>query len=197
VSGWADWSDLHPQQQRVGLVHAVSNTIAASLYTLSLAARMRGEHLRGRAYGFAGLSALSVGGYLGGHLSYRQAAGANHGEDIPHTFPAGWQDAGTASDLPEGELTKRSAAGLDLLVMRRGQAIDVLANRCSHLSAPLSDGSFSVSEGEGCVVCPWHGSTFRLSDGTVVHGPATSPQVRFDWRVVDDRLQVLLPGADG
>jgi len=196
LAGWADWSDLHPQQQRVGLVHAASNIAGMGLYTLSLAARMRERHLRGRLFGFAGLAAITVGGYLGGHLSYRQAAGVNHDEDIPHTFPSGWQPAGSLSDLPEGELTRRTVAGLDLLVMRRGQAIDVLADRCSHLSASLSEGTFTVAEGQGCVVCPWHGSTFRLNDGGVVHGPATAPQPVFETRVVDGRLEVMLPGAD-
>src|ERR1700712_2593543 len=33
VSGWTDWSELHEQQMRVGLVHASANIIATSLYT--------------------------------------------------------------------------------------------------------------------------------------------------------------------
>ncbi|MGN6239277.1 MAG: Rieske (2Fe-2S) protein, partial [Cellulosimicrobium cellulans] len=69
---------------------------------------------------------------------------------------------------------------------------DVLANKCSHLSGPLSDGEFAVEQGQGCIVCPWHGSVFRLSDGAVVHGPATSPQHRFATQVRDGRLQVRL-----
>jgi nitrite reductase/ring-hydroxylating ferredoxin subunit/uncharacterized membrane protein len=195
LAGWTDWSDLHEQQQRVGLVHAAANLIGAGLYTLSLSARLRGRPMRGRLLGYAGLTAVGVGGYLGGHLSYRQAAGANHSEDVPHLFPAGWQPAGEVDTLPEGELVRREVAGVDLLVMRRGSAIDVLANRCSHLSAPLSDGSFTVAKGQGCVVCPWHGSTFRLSDGAVIHGPATAPQPVFRTRVSNGALEVMLPGA--
>ncbi len=42
VTGWADWSELHEQQQRVGLVHAAANATGVALYALSLAARMRG-----------------------------------------------------------------------------------------------------------------------------------------------------------
>jgi len=47
---------------------------------------------------------------------------------------------------------------------------------------------------DGCVTCPWHGSTFRLADGAVVHGPSTHPQPSLDTRVSGDRLQVKLRG---
>jgi nitrite reductase/ring-hydroxylating ferredoxin subunit len=193
VTGWADWSQLHPQQQRVGLVHAVSNIVGLGLYTASLGARLRGHHVRGKAYAFAGLAAVGAGGYLGGHLVFRQAAGANHNADTIDLFPSGWQEIGRFDELPEGEPTKRTVGGVDLLVVRRGQHVDVLADRCSHLSGPLSDGTFSVEGGQGCVVCPWHGSTFRLADGKVVHGPATSPQQVFETRVVAGTVEARLP----
>lgn len=32
----------------------------------------------------------------------------------------------------------------------------------------------------GCVTCPWHGSTFRLADGGIVRGPASSPQPSYE-----------------
>lgn len=195
VAGWNDWAELHPQQQRVGLVHAAANITGVVLYAVSLGARLRGKSLRGRLFGYAGLTAVTAGGYLGGHLSYRQAAGANHTEDVRHLFPSGWQPVGPVADLPDGQPVRRTVARTDLLVMRRGHTIDVLADRCSHLAGPLSEGSFTVSGGQGCVVCPWHGSTFRLSDGGVVHGPATAPQPVFRTRVVDGRLDVMLAGG--
>jgi nitrite reductase/ring-hydroxylating ferredoxin subunit/uncharacterized membrane protein len=195
ITGWADFSELHEQQQRVAIVHAAANITALGCYTASLAARGGGRTLRGKAWSYAGFAAMSIGGYLGGHLAYRQAAGVNHAEQIPHLFPQGWQPIGELADLPDGELTSRSVDGVDLLVIRRGRHVDVLADICSHLAAPLSEGSFSVERGQGCVICPWHGSVFRLSDGAVVHGPATAPVPRFETRVADGLLEVRLPGA--
>lgn len=195
VTGWADWSQLHPPQQRVGLVHAGANGLALALYSASLVARARGRSLTGKALSYAGLGAVMAGGYLGGHLVFRQAAGANHTADTIDLFPAGWQPLAKVDELPDGRPTKRTIEGVDLLVVRRGQHVDVLANRCSHLSAPLSDGSFTVEKGQGCIVCPWHGSTFRLSDGGVVHGPTTSPQQRFETRIQDGSVEVRLPGG--
>jgi nitrite reductase/ring-hydroxylating ferredoxin subunit/uncharacterized membrane protein len=196
LSGWTDWSDLHPQHQRVGVVHAAANVTALGLYAGSLAARLGGRHARGRLLGWAGLGVMLAGGYLGGHLSFRQAVGANHNADVLDRFPSGWQGLGSLDDLPEGTPTKRTVGGVDLLVMRRGQHVDVIANTCSHLSGPLHEGEFTVEAGQGCIVCPWHGSTFRLADGGVVHGPATSPQQRFESRVTGDMVEVRLPGGD-
>lgn len=193
VTGWADWSELHKPHQRVGLVHAAANIVALGCYTASVAARMNGRTIRGKALGFAGLGAMALGGYLGGHLAFRQAAGANHQADTVDLFPSGWQSIGRFEDLPDGSPTKATVAGVDLLVVRRGQHVDVLRNQCSHLSGPLSDGEFSVEAGQGCIVCPWHGSTFRLSDGGVVHGPATSPQQAFEARVTNGVVEVRLP----
>jgi len=68
----------------------------------------------------------------------------------------------------------------------------VLADACPHLAAPLSDGKISD---DGCIVCPWHGSAFRLDDGEVVHGPATAPAPRFRTRITDGTLEACLPGA--
>src|SRR3954447_32096 len=144
VPGWADWSQLHKPQQRVGVVHAVANVLGLTLYTASLSARMHGRTTRGKALGFLGFGAVMAGGYLGGHLSYRQAAGVNHTSDILALFPSGWQPIGRLDDLVEGQLTKRTVDGVDLLVVRRGQHVDVLANTCTHLSGPLHEGEFSV-----------------------------------------------------
>jgi nitrite reductase/ring-hydroxylating ferredoxin subunit len=176
-------------------VHAAANVGALTLYSASLMARARGRSLTGKALSYAGFGVLMVGGYLGGHLVFRQAAGANHTADTIDLFPGGWQPLGQLDDLPDGRPTKRTIEGVDLLVVRRGQHVDVLSNRCSHLSGPLSDGSFTVDKGQGCIVCPWHGSTFRLADGGVVHGPATSPQQPFETRISNVTIEIRLPGS--
>jgi nitrite reductase/ring-hydroxylating ferredoxin subunit/uncharacterized membrane protein len=196
ITGWADWSQLHPPQQRVGLVHAASNVIGLGLMGASVLARLRGRTLRGKGLAYAGLSAVMAGGYLGGHLVFRQAAGVNHVSDVPDLFPSGWQDLGPLDELPDAAPAKRTVDGVDLLVVRRGQHVDVLANKCSHLSGPLSDGEFTVESGQGCIVCPWHGSTFRLADGAAVHGPATSPQHRFEAKIESGRVLVSLSGGE-
>jgi uncharacterized membrane protein len=70
ATGLADWSDLDRGKQRVGVVHAASNAVGAGFYALSLANRVRGRRARGIVLSTLGAAALTVGGYLGGHLAF-------------------------------------------------------------------------------------------------------------------------------
>ncbi|GGC91508.1 hypothetical protein GCM10011512_18250 [Tersicoccus solisilvae] len=199
AAGYTDYGDLHEQQMRVGLVHAAANLTAVGLYSVSWLARRSGRHGLGKTLSFAGLSVAGVGGFLGGHLSFRQAAGANHVEDVPHRVAPGWHSLGPVDELPTGTLTRRTVGDVPVTVLRQesSDAVFVIADLCSHLSGPLHEGELTTgAPGEGpCVTCPWHGSTFSLRDGAVVNGPATAPQPSFATRVVDGRLEVSLPGA--
>lgn len=193
LTGAVDWAELHRQQMRVGLVHAVANTTAVGLYAASLACRVTGRSAAGRAYGFLGLTAVGIGGMLGGHLAYRQASGANHAEEVPHVVSEGWHRVGAVDEFPAGQPVRRSVDDVPVLVVREsGGTVHALAERCSHLAGPLSEGTVT----DGCVRCPWHGSVFRLSDGWNVRGPATAPQPAFDTRIVDGHVEVRLREDD-
>ncbi|MFC4908987.1 Rieske 2Fe-2S domain-containing protein [Actinomadura gamaensis] len=194
LTGLADWSALHREQQRVGLVHAMGTATASVLYGASLVARLRGRYGAGRALGFAGLGALLAGGYLGGHLAFRQAAGANHADQVSHLVPLGWHDLCPIADLPDGWPVRRTLGYISLFVLREDDDVHVLADRCSHLAGPLHQGRITVDDdGDTCVVCPWHGSTFRVADGSVVHGPATGRQPAFETRVSDEGTVQVRP----
>jgi nitrite reductase/ring-hydroxylating ferredoxin subunit/uncharacterized membrane protein len=194
LTGLADWSALHREQQRVGLVHALSTVTASGLYAASLLARNHGRTAGGKLLGYAGLTALMAGGYLGGHLAFRLAAGANHSESVTHLMPLGWHDLCSTSELPEGWPVHRRLGYISLLVLRAAEEVHVLADRCTHLGGPLHQGRVATDgEDQLCVICPWHGSTFRVADGAVVHGPATAPQPAFETRVSDDGMVQVRP----
>jgi nitrite reductase/ring-hydroxylating ferredoxin subunit len=188
AAGGADWSEQHEQQMRVGVIHALANAIAVGCYGTSLMVRSRSA---GRIWRLGGLTALAAGGVLGGHLSFRLAGGANHAEAVPHLVEPGWHHLAILDDLPQGKPVRCLLGEVPLVVVRDGEQVQVLADRCSHMSGPLSDGDLA----DGCLTCPWHGSVFRLSDGSVARGPATAPQPVFETRVVAGALQVGLPGA--
>ena len=202
VAGWADWAESHEDQMRVGLVHAAVNYAALSLYGAALVRRVRGGG-SGRLLSVAGGAVAGLAALLGGHMGYRQAVGANHAEEVAHIGPADWQSLGSFTGIPVGTPVKRVAGDVPVFVLRRADGVgpngvSVLSNRCPHLSAPLDEGDVVDVGGELHIVCPWHASEFRVSDGCVVHGPATAPVPRFEARVVDDELQarvVTLPGV--
>ncbi|MCG2624310.1 Rieske (2Fe-2S) protein [Arthrobacter sp. I2-34] len=197
VSGLADFADLHPQQARVGLVHASANILGTSAFAASLVQRSRGNLQAGKWLGRAGLLLVLAGGSLGGHLAYHQAAGANHAESVPHRVPPGWHPVGGLDEFAPGRLAGRMVGEVPVLVWRpaEGSGVFAMAAACSHLSGPLPDGAVTGPAGRECVVCPWHKSTFELRTGEVVHGPATVSQPRFRTRVVDGQVEVCLPGA--
>lgn len=193
AAGAADWSELNPDQQRIGAVHAAANGVAVALFGGSLLLRRRGRHGLGRVLGLAGAGVAGGSAAIGGHLSFHYAAGANHAEDVANVTPGGWHHIGRLEEFPDGGLWRRVIGETPVVVLRRGSDVRVLADRCSHLSGPLNEGELSQVNGEDCVSCPWHGSTFRFSDGGVVSGPATAPQPRFDVRVEGGAVSARIP----
>jgi nitrite reductase/ring-hydroxylating ferredoxin subunit len=188
LAGAADWSEQHEQQMRVGVIHAAGNLAAMGLYGASLIAR---RPRTSRLLRLAGLTFMSGSGLLGGHISFRLAGGANHAEEVPHLVRPGWQALTTAAEVPEGKPVRRLLGEVPVVAVRTDGTVHVLADRCSHMSGPLSDSELV----DGCLTCPWHGSVFRVTDGSVVRGPATAPQPAFLTRETGGMIEVCLPGA--
>jgi nitrite reductase/ring-hydroxylating ferredoxin subunit/uncharacterized membrane protein len=187
ATGWSDWADStvgNKPVSRVGLVHALSNASAIGLYTASLVARRRGARGTGKLLGLAGAGALGLGGYLGGHLSYVQGIGVD--QTAFEGRPGDWADAAGAEELTDNHPHVASVEGADVLLVRQGERVYAIANTCTHRGGPLSDGELV----DGCVKCPWHQSVFRLDDGGVEQGPATTPQPAYDVREENGRIQV-------
>lgn len=183
-TGASDWSDTLGAERRVGLVHAATVDTALLLYVASWRARRRGDHRAGVRRGMLAAGALGFGGWLGGHLAYAIGVGVDttaflHG-------PEEWTDVAAEADLAESVPVGVSAAGVPLLLVRRGGTVFALNGRCTHRGAPLHEGRVE----DGRIECPWHKSRFELDDGRVARGPATRPQPSFSVRVVDGRVQV-------
>lgn len=77
--------------------------------------------------------------------------------------------------------------GVSVLVARcEDGEVCAIAETCSHLGGPLAEGE---RRGD-TIVCPWHGSTFDLRTGAVIHAPAVFPQPRYETRVTADGIAV-------
>jgi nitrite reductase/ring-hydroxylating ferredoxin subunit len=184
ATGLNDWSDTIGEERRIGVVHAGANVAALVLYLASLLARRSGRRGAGKALGLAGLGVLTVGGYLGGHLSFARAVNVNH-TSFEHR-PQEWTPVLADSELREGELRKVSVGEASVLLVRDGDQVLGIANTCTHAGGPLDEGELV----DGCVVCPWHASTFRLTDGSIVRGPASVPQPAYQTRVRNGKVEV-------
>jgi nitrite reductase/ring-hydroxylating ferredoxin subunit len=71
---------------------------------------------------------------------------------------------GPASGLPPGSVT---GAG-EWAVGNAGGDLFALSRRCRHLAADLADGTI---DRQGCLVCPWHGAGYDVTNGQMVRGP--------------------------
>ena len=180
AAGLNDWSDTVGPETRVGLVHAAVNTTALSLYLASLAARARGRRHGGKALSLAKLGVLTGGAYLGRHLSFGM------GVDVNRAAWEQWTPVLADTELADGQLRKVDAGGVPVLLHRTAGTVYALDSTCSHMGCPLEEGTIS----DGCVICPWHGSTFRFADGSIVRGPANTPEPCYQTRIQNEHIEV-------
>jgi nitrite reductase/ring-hydroxylating ferredoxin subunit/uncharacterized membrane protein len=187
LTGLSDWTDAEfddEKARRSGLVHATTNALALSMYTASLAARRRGSRRAGVALGFAGAALLSGAGYLGGHLTLRRGIGAD--QTVFDPGPTDWTPVTDADQLEEGKLTRVIADETPVLLLKNGDEIYAIHDRCSHRGCSLSWGNVEGEE----IVCACHGSRFDKRTGALRHGPATASQPAFQVRRQENVVEV-------
>jgi nitrite reductase/ring-hydroxylating ferredoxin subunit/uncharacterized membrane protein len=125
-----------------------------------------------------GTAVMSVAGFLGGTLVYRNQIGVDH----RYAGAGKWLEA--SRDVSDSRALTSAAGGLNIdqmkLVHAGGERIAVartetgyaaFQDRCTHKGGPLSDGVLIC----GTVQCPWHGSQFDVHTGAVKCGPAETP----------------------
>ena len=135
--------------------------------------------------GFLGAGALGFAGYLGGHLTYAQGVGVD--QTVFDGGPAGWTVAAASSELDDGGRIRVTIADSPVLIVRQGERIRAIHDRCSHRGCSLAErGEISGDE----IVCNCHGSRFSLEDGALRRGPATRPQPAFEARERDGRIEL-------
>jgi len=189
VTGLTDWSGTTKKKQKIGLMHGMLNLGATALYTTSYLLRKKKKD-RGTAialsmlgYGLTGFAA-----YLGGHLVYGEQVGVDHTQ-ISAEYPQDFVAVLPENKLAENQMKAAKAGQIDVLLVKQNGEIFAIANTCSHLGGPLCDGELKP---DCSVVCPWHHSQFSLKDGSVISGPATEPQPKFDVRINAGQIEVKL-----
>jgi nitrite reductase/ring-hydroxylating ferredoxin subunit/uncharacterized membrane protein len=186
VTGLTDWSETSGRSQREGLLHGLLNIAATALTATAYFRRLADDDEDGRACAWAGYAIAVGSAYLGGDLVYGHRIGVTHAvTDQPEEFT----QVASSSDVPDGTMRRERTDDTDVLVVRQRGRVCALAHACSHLGGPLSEGTLK----DGSVVCPWHGSEFRLNDGGVINGPATEPQAMFEVREANGRIEVKAP----
>jgi len=184
AAGLTDWSDINGKPRRVGVAHALLNTVALLFFVRSLMLRCSGNRGGGRLMAGLGLNVATISALLGGELVYGHRIGVSHAAD--EELPIDFVPVLAEVDLAENTPRRVQAGTTPVLLVRREGRIFAIGDRCSHLGGPLSEGRLENTS----IVCPWHASRFSLEDGRVLDGPATFPEPCFETRIRDGQIEV-------
>lgn len=185
ATGWAEWADTKDDPKNVGMAHALLNAVGFTGYLASLALRRAGQRRAGIATGMVSYGFSSLAAYLGGELSFGLQLGVRHTAE-PIEPPGDFTPVMSAAALSASRPARVDFNGIPVLVSRGDGGVAAISAACTHRGGPLDQGTFA----DGCVTCPWHGSVFSLADGSVVRGPASFPQPRFEARETGGRIEL-------
>jgi nitrite reductase/ring-hydroxylating ferredoxin subunit/uncharacterized membrane protein len=188
IAGAADYADTDGTARERATVHSTLMVVALLVYVASLAVRGAGGEGADRAIAtwtsVVGFLILAAGAYVGGDVVYAlgnmvsRHAFRGAGTKWIGLEPAELDEAG---DIPEGRPIKAKLGINTLALVRQGEAILALHDSCAHAGGPLSGGTIE----DGCLVCPWHGSKYRLTDGRARRGPTVYDQPAYEVRRTD------------
>jgi len=186
VTGLSDWRYLSGGSRRMGVAHALLNTIGLVLSIVSLLLRATGRRNAGRLTFLTGYTISGMAAHLGGELSYHYGLRVDK-----NVFEAPGPDEFVPvlgeSELAQDDLRRVEVGGVGVLLSRTSAGeVCAIAATCNHFSGPLEAGD---RQGD-TVVCPLHKSRFDLCSGEVIDGPAVFSQSRYETRVRDGNIEV-------
>jgi nitrite reductase/ring-hydroxylating ferredoxin subunit/uncharacterized membrane protein len=191
LSGLTDFKDTAPDSagRDVAILHGLTNLVGFVAFTVSLVQRLGGSH-DGAFWGLLiGYLLISIGGYIGGHIVFKHGYMVNVNAFSRGKRAKEFTAVASVADVADGAPTKVMFGSTAIMLVRRGDVVHALKHTCSHAGGPLSEGELK----DDTITCPWHFSTFRLADGSVVHGPATSRQVSYRARINGDQVEIQGP----
>jgi nitrite reductase/ring-hydroxylating ferredoxin subunit/uncharacterized membrane protein len=190
LTGLTDFKDTATGDERhvVGL-HGLINIIATVLFIAAFIFLLGEADLLAGVLLLVAYLVVGVGGFIGGHVVFKYGYMVNHNAFSSGKKAKEYTPILPAADLPDATPTKVMLGTTGLVVVRRGDLVWALKETCSHAGGPLAQGTLDGNT----IVCPWHASAFRLSDGAVRHGPAATRQVAYRARISGDQVEVQGP----
>jgi uncharacterized membrane protein/nitrite reductase/ring-hydroxylating ferredoxin subunit len=146
-----------------------------------------------------GMSVMSVGGWLGGTLAYRNQIGVDHRyanagkwkEEHVEGRPGESVAVASAGELQVGQMKLLHVGGRRIVLARLDTGHVDCDDRCTHRGGPLADGVLAC----GIIACPWHGSQFDARTGEVKAGPATEGIRTYTVEESGDEVRLVIPKA--
>lgn len=191
LSGLTDYKDTSPNsdERDVAGLHGLINIVATIFFAVSFFQRLGSAHDAAFWVLLIGYLVVSVGAFIGGHVVFKYGYMVNHNAFSKGKRAKEFTPLVALADVPEETPTKVTFGSTAIMLVRRGEVVHALKETCSHAGGPLSEGELKGDT----ITCPWHFSVFRLADGSVVHGPASSRQVSYRARVNAGQVEVQGP----
>jgi len=93
-----------------------------------------------------------------------------------------------AQDIEEKSFSTFEINGTGIAICRFRDEYFAIENRCSHALSTFDEGRMRGYRS----MCPLHGGTFDIRDGSCTGLPATQPIRSFPLRIVDGMIEVAL-----
>lgn len=142
-----------------------------------------------------GVVLLSIAGWMGGTLVYRNQiavdhryAGAGKWKEMRLPEQAGMIEVAAADELKLNQMKLVHIGPKRIALGRTENGYAAFEDSCTHRGGPLSDGAMIC----GTVQCPWHGSQFDVRTGEVKAGPAKESITAYEVREEGGKVYVMM-----
>lgn len=182
VPGFIDYLTVVPPNSSAktrATYHMVVNVVALAVMAASWWFRNWETHVPENSaivLEFASILIMSVGGWMGATLVYRNQIGVDHRyaeagkwqEQYLEADASGYVHVRDAEELDVDQMILVHVDGKRLVLARTEKGFTAFDDFCTHKGGSLAGGMMAC----GTVMCPWHGSQFDVNTGAVKAGPA-------------------------
>ena len=109
-------------------------------------------------------------------------------DENAHLNDSNFRDLADVAEIPAGGRKSFQVSGHDILICHTKGQFFAVENRCSHAQAKLEGGRLRAYR----LICPLHGASFDVRDGSVTGKPAMEPIRSYPLQVIDGRIQLCL-----
>ena len=205
IPGIVDYIFIVPPKssaKRRTVKHGLTNIIVVIIFVVALVFRQKQDipFLFIICLEMVGIILLSIAGWLGGTLVYRNQIGV----DIRYAHAGKWKEeyidqanidkengqilVASINELKVNQMKLIHIKGKRIVVCKTERGYAAFDDHCTHRGGSLAGGSMIC----GIVQCPWHGSQFDVQSGSVLAGPATNSISVYPVKETDKMVYLIL-----
>jgi uncharacterized membrane protein/nitrite reductase/ring-hydroxylating ferredoxin subunit len=200
IPGIVDYIFIVPPNssaKKRGVKHGLLNITMVIIFSVALVLRQKQDtsFVTIISLEIAGVILLSIAGWLGGTLVFRNQIGV----DIRYASAGKWKEeyikkpggeitVATVDELKVNQMKLIHIKGKRIVVCKTEKGYAAFDDHCTHRGGSLAAGSLIC----GTVQCPWHGSQFDVHTGIASAGPAKRNISTYSVKETDNNVFLIL-----